>query len=131
MANIHDRRVFTTRHTWALPDENNDVHIATVGITDFLTDELVAIQSIDMPLEGDELDMDTFCIHLHLAKRIHHLRSPLSGRVVEINKDVQDTPSLIHLDPYKHWLYRMEYDDPDELDMLMDYNRYSRFIDHL
>ena len=131
MANIHDRRVFTTRQTWALPDENNDVHIATVGITDFLTDELVAIQSIDMPLEGDELDMDTFCIHLHLAKRIHHLRSPLSGRVVEINKDVQDTPSLIHLDPYKHWLYRMEYDDPDELDMLMDYNRYSRFIDHL
>ena len=108
MASKTDRRAFTNRHTWVLPDE--DKNIATVGITDYLTEELVAIQSIDMPLVGDELEMDTFCIHLHLAKRIHHLRSPLSGRVVEINKDVQDNPSLLHLDPFKNWLYRMEFD---------------------
>ena len=129
MASKTDRRAYTNRHTWVLPDE--DKNIATVGITDYLTEELVAIQSIDMPLVGDELEMDTFCIHLHLAKRIHHLRSPLSGRVVEINKDVQDNPSLLHLDPYKNWLYRMEFDDPDELEMLMDINRYTRFIDQL
>ena len=79
MASKTDRRAYTNRHTWVLPDE--DKNIATVGITDYLTEELVAIQSIDMPLVGDELEMDTFCIHLHLAKRIHHLRSPLSGRV--------------------------------------------------
>jgi glycine cleavage system H protein len=129
MASKTDRRAYTNRHTWVLPDE--DKNIATVGITDYLTEELVAIQSIDMPLVGDELEMDTFCIHLHLAKRIHHLRSPLSGRVVEINKDVQDNPSLLHLDPFKNWLYRMEFDDPDELEMLMDINRYTRFIDQL
>ena len=93
MATKSDRRLFTNRHTWVLPDE--DKNIATVGITDYLTEELVAIQSIDMPLEGDELEMDTFCIHLHLAKRIHHLRSPLSGRVVEINKD--DLPDGIEI----------------------------------
>ena len=110
MASKTDRRAFTNRHTWVLPDE--DKNIATVGITDYLTEELVAV-------------------HLHLAKRIHHLRSPLSGRVVEINKDVQDNPSLLHLDPFKNWLYRMEFDDPDELEMLMDINRYTRFIDQL
>ena len=129
MANMHENRSFTNRHTWVIPDKNTNT--AIVGITDYLTEELVSIQSLDMPLEGDELDMDTFCIHLHLAKRIHHLRSPLSGRVLEINKDVQDNPSLLHLDPYKHWLYRMEFDDPDELEMLWDYNRYSRFVDQL
>lgn len=41
MASKTDRRAFTNRHTWVLPDE--DKNIATVGITDYLTEELVAI----------------------------------------------------------------------------------------
>lgn len=122
-----DQRAYTMRHVWALPSASgNSAH---VGLTDYLTEELQAISSIDLPLVGDELDIDNFCIHLHIGSRIHHLRSPLTGRVQEINKDVLDNPSLLHLNPFKHWLYRMEFDDPEELDLLMSTSQYQRYLD--
>ena len=74
-----DNRAFSTRHMWARFDEENG--IAYIGITDFLAEQLAEIESIDMPGPDDEIDMDSMCIHLYLTKRIHHLRSPLSGSV--------------------------------------------------
>lgn len=129
MSEPNENMGFTNRHTWVLPDMESGT--ALIGITEYLANKLDAIESLDMPVVGDELDMDSFCIHLHLTKKIHHLRSPLSGRVLEINKEVLDTPALIHRDPYANWLYKMEFDDPDELEMLLDANRYTRFIDQL
>ncbi len=126
---MEDKRSFSARHVWVLPDEENCV--ATVGITDYLAEDMDSILSIDMPLPGDELEIDTFCIHLHMHNHIHHLRSPLSGRVLEVNKEVMDNTSLLHLDPNKHWLYKMEYDDPDELELLMSAQQYARHLDQL
>ena len=120
---------YTKHHLWVRMDK--EAHAATIGITEELVEQLAEIFGIDMPMVGDELDMDTFCIHLHLKSRIHHLRSPLTGRVTEINRDVLDSASLLHLSPYKNWLYRMEYDDPDEAHLLMSGDQYSRFLDHL
>lgn len=124
-----DELVYSRRHLWALTDPKKST--AVVGITEELAEMIGEIQSVDMPMVGDELDMDTYCIHLHLGNRIHHLRSPLSGRVIDINRDVLDSANLIHLAPYKHWLYKMEFDDPDELDLLMSAAQYTRLLDQL
>jgi glycine cleavage system H protein len=120
---------YTTQHLWVRMDGAH--HTATVGITEELTELLEEILSVDMPMVGDELDMDTYCIHLHLRNRIHHLQSPLTGRVLEINRDVLDNASLLHLSAYAHWLYRMEYDDEDEVHLLMSADQYTRYLDHL
>lgn len=124
-----EQRAYSTRHMWALADVSTKR--ATIGMTDYLAEALGAIRSIDMPQVDDEIDMDTFCIHLHLARRIHHLRSPLSGRILEINEDVLDNPGLLHLNAESNWLYKMEFDDADELELLMDSGRYARFVDQL
>ncbi|OGV63344.1 MAG: hypothetical protein A3K19_29070 [Lentisphaerae bacterium RIFOXYB12_FULL_65_16] len=121
---------YSHEHMWAKATPKTKV--AEVGISHDLTEELEEVLSIDLPMEGDELDMDTLCIHLHLESGdVRHLRSPLSGRVLEINREVLDSPTLLHLDPYKHWLYKMEYDEPEELDLLMDHTQYSRYLDNL
>jgi glycine cleavage system H protein len=120
---------YTKHHLWVRMDK--EAHTATIGITEELVEQLAEVFGIDMPMVGDELDMDTFCIHLHLKNRIHHLRSPLTGRVTEINREVLDNASLLHLAAYKNWLYRMEYDDPDEVHLLMSGDQYTRFLDHL
>ncbi len=124
-----NERVYSKRHLWAELDQEN--MIAYVGITDFLAEQLAEIVSIDLPTPGDEVDMDTMVIHLHLRNRIHHLRLPLTGRVMEVNKEVLDNCSLIHLDSNKYWLLSMEYDDEDELDLLMDAHQYSEYVDSL
>jgi glycine cleavage system H protein len=120
---------YSTRHLWVKADA--DERVASVGITEDLLERLGEIVSVDMPMVGDELDIDTFCIHLHLESRIHHLRSPLTGRVLEINRDVLDNAALLHLSPYTHWLYRMEFDDADELHLLMSAAQYAKYLDQL
>lgn len=127
MAEEKDTRSFSKRHLWAKLDEDNG--IAYIGITDYLVEQLDEFDSIDMPIPGDEVEQDGMCIHLHLAHHIHHLRSPLTGRVLENNKEVLDNCNLVHLDPNKYWLFSMEYDDESELDMLMDARQYADFLD--
>ncbi len=121
--------VFNRYHVWASVDKEKQT--ARVGITDYLAEELTDIASIDIPMEGDELGMDSLVIHLHVRNRIRHLRCPLTGRVVEVNRDVLDDPSQIYLDWKKAWLFKMEYDDPNELNLLMDGNQYAKHLDDL
>lgn len=129
MSDYPENRAYSKRHVWALPDTKKLT--ASIGLTDFLTEELDVIDSIDLPAVGDELEMDSFCLHLHVHNHIRHVRSPLTGRVLELNKDIQDNPNLIHLSPHKNWLFKMEYDDQDELDLLMSSAQYTRFLDQL
>jgi len=120
---------YSQHHLWTHADPQSG--IATVGVSEFLVEEVDEILSIDMPMVGDELEMDSLCVHLHRDTSIRHLQSPLTGRVTEINRDVLDNPNLLHLAPYRHWLFRMEYDEPDELEMLMSAAQYVRHLDHL
>jgi len=120
---------YSQRHLWANADK--ELGVAEVGVTEELFDELEEILSIDVPMVGDELEMDSMCVHFHLHADIYHLRSPLSGRVTEINKTVLDNPNLLHLAPYEHWLFKMEYDEPDEFEMLMSAVQYARYLDSL
>ena len=73
----------------------------------------------------------TLFAFIAVNNHIRHVRSPLTGRVLELNEDIQDNPSLIHLSPHKNWLFKMEYDDQDELDLLMSSAQYTRFLDQL
>ena len=118
---------YSTRHLWVRMSADDGT--AEIGVTEELVEHLGEILSIDMPMVGDELDVGSYCLHLHLQTRIHHLRSPLTGRVTEINREVLDNASLLHLSPYTHWLYRMEYDDEEEVHLLMSADQYTRFLD--
>jgi len=122
--------LYSHRHMWVKIDE--DQQEAVVGVTEDYIEEVPEIISIDMPMVGDELEMDADCLHLHVrAPDLTILHAPLSGRVTEINRDVLDTPELLHAAPYKRWLFKMEYDEVEELEMLMIAKRYEYFLDHV
>ena len=120
---------YTSKHLWVRADD--DETVGTIGVTQDLVDSMREISAIDMPMVDDELDMEAYCIHIHLPTRLHHLRSPLTGRVLEINKEVLDSPSLLHIAPYEHWLYKMEIDDAEEFHLLMDCKQYVKYLDRL
>ena len=120
---------YTQAHVWVKVEEKR--HRARVGITEELAEKLREILSIDMPMVGDELEMDEPCLHLHRDKSIHSLASPLTGRITEINKEVLDKPGLIFLEPYVNWLFCMEYDEDEELEMLMNAHQYATYLDTL
>ena len=130
MSEYPDSLVYSQRHIWASKPKKNS-NTVLIGVTDYVTDEFDEIDSLDLPLVGDELEMDSLSIHIHIRNRIKHFRCPLTGRVLEVNQDVLDDPGLLYLDWQKNWLFKMEFDDRDELDLLMSGSQYTKYLDSL
>jgi len=120
---------FTEKHIWVRPSEEDGQNVAFVGISDSLWNVIDGLDFVDLPSEGDELATDTPCMHLHSGSRVRHFNSPLTGRVIEVNNEVLDDPSLLFVDFRANWLFKMEYDDKDELGLLMDSEQYVEFLD--
>jgi len=124
-----DNRAYNTNHVWAQCNAKNNT--ALIGITDYCAELFSEIDSIDVPMEGDELEMDSLVIHVHERNRIRHFHCPLTGRVLEINRELLDDLTQIYVDWKKAWLFKMEYDDADELNQLMNGTQYTKYLDSL
>ncbi len=129
MPEYPDTMVYSARHIWVKPSADTDE--AYIGVTDFLTEELGEITTIDLPMVGDEVERDDLCIHFHVRNRIRHSRCPLTGRILEVNQEVLDNPGLLYLDYQANWLFKMEFDDRDELDQMMSGTQYAKYLDSL
>lgn len=103
--------------------------IATIGITEVMSEKLGYIDTLDLPKVGDDLDIGNRCIHFHQGPFVRYLPSPLTGCVVEVNSALLEKPNLVHLDPYTHWLFRIEFEEPEELDLLLTADRYNHLLD--
>ena len=129
MAEYPDNRYYSERHIWVQPNMKKGT--AKVGFTDYLLEEFASIDSLDLPMAGDELETDALCIHVHIGNRIRHFRCPLTGRATLINQDVQDNPSLLYLDNSNDWLFEMEFDEKEELENLLSGSQYANYLDKL
>jgi len=126
----HPKELFYThRFLWVLLSEEDGT--AKVGITEELAEKLGDSITFEMPLEGDELELDHVCMQVHIENRIVPIFAPLTGRVLEANDEVEDSPDLMILDPYKNYIFTMEYDDDSELELLLSSKRYDQFLDQM
>ncbi|MDY6784571.1 MAG: glycine cleavage system protein GcvH [Cyanobacteriota bacterium] len=92
-----------------------DGDIVTVGISAFAIDQLGDIVFLELPDEGENLELgDTFGT-IESVKAVEDLKSPISGTVVERNEAMLDSPESIGDDPYGDgWLLKVRLDKPDE-----------------
>lgn len=131
MQECPNQLLYSHRHAWVRGVAEEEGQIVYVGLTHYYLEELSEILSIDMPMVGDELEIDHDCVHLHTAEEIEPVQSPVSGHVYEINREVLDNPDLLHMDAYEHWILAVECDDPDEFEILVDADRYVRYVESL
>jgi glycine cleavage system H lipoate-binding protein/FixJ family two-component response regulator len=106
-------RYYIHEHSWALVEGDGMVR---VGMDDVFQRTVGEIINIDLPFEGDMLAQGRICVRITSAGlKIHKLWSPVSGKVAEVNEEVNRNPSLANEDPYgKGWLVRVEPSDLDE-----------------
>lgn len=101
---------------------------AYIGITDFAQHQLGNIVYVELPdIDTDISAGDTFGV-IESVKAASDSFSPVSGRVVEVNEEVIDDPTLLNREPYETWLLVVEINDKSELDGLMspdDYESYT------
>ena len=83
------------------------------------------ITYVDMPAVGDELEAEEDFGALESVKASNELVCPLSGAVVEVNEELEDTPELINKDPYGSWIIKLRMSEPEQLKGLLSPEQYS------
>ncbi|MEC4676852.1 MAG: glycine cleavage system protein GcvH, partial [Nitrospirota bacterium] len=103
---------------------------ATIGITDYAQDALGDIVYIDLPEIDASVEANSEIAEIESTKATSSIISPVSGKIVEINEYLSESPEVINEDPYeKGWVAILEMDNPSELDELMDSSAYEKFTE--
>lgn len=124
MSNIPDDRRYTKEHEWARADGARIV----IGITDFAQDQLGDIVFVGLPEPGTEVEAGKPLGEVESTKSVSDVYSPVSGKVLEKNAEVESNPELINSDPYgQGWLVAIE-GSSDVLDGLMSAADYQTLI---
>jgi len=117
---------YTEDHEWIKVDGN----VGIIGITDHAQSELGDIVYIDIPDDEAELDKDETMGTIEAVKTVADLNAPVSGKIVEVNEDLNDAPETVNSDPYnKGWILKVELKDKSELDDLMDADAYKAKVE--
>ncbi len=123
--NVPENLKYTTDHEWVKVDGNN----VYIGITDYAQGELGDIVFVDIDADMEEITKGETFGTIEAVKTVSDLFAPCSGKVLEINPELEDQPELINSDPYeKGWIIKVEFTDTSELDGLLDSKIYQAQI---
>ncbi len=120
--NIPANLKYSSDHEWVKVDGD----IATVGITDFAQGQLGDIVFIDIQTEGETLDKSEVFGAIEAVKTVADALMPVSGKIIEVNADLENAPESVNKDPYgAGWMVKIQMTDPSELTSLMDAEAYQ------
>lgn len=117
---------YADSHEWVKVDGNS----ATVGITDHAQDHLGDVVYVELPEVGAAVTQGGSFGAVESVKATSDINSPISGKVVEVNEELNSSPGLVNGSPYeKGWIIKVELSDTNELNTLMDSDKYSTFCE--
>jgi len=118
-------RYFTQDHEWI--EVEGDA--GTVGITDYAQEQLGDITFVELPGEGDTVRQGDSVSVVESVKAASDIYSPVSGRVTELNGELEEEPELVNREAESGgWLFRIALSDFGELARLMDRAAYDKYV---
>ena len=102
-------------------------NVGYIGITDYAQHALGTIVYVDMPDVDDDVEMDEDFGAIESVKAASDLKSPVSGKVLEVNEALEDDPGLLNKDAFENWIIKVELTDTSVLKDLMDAKAYEEF----
>ncbi|MFB7139298.1 glycine cleavage system protein GcvH [Gottfriedia sp. NPDC056225] len=116
---------YSEEHEW-VKVEGNKYYI---GITHFAQSELGDIVFVELPEVGDDLTINEPFGSVESVKTVSELYAPISGKVIEVNADLDENPEFVNESPYeKAWMVVVEATNASELDELMTAGQYEEMI---
>lgn len=116
---------YTEDHEWVKADGN----MAQIGITDYAQNALGQIVYVELPEEEEYFSAgDVFAV-IESVKAASDAFLPVSGKIVDVNFDLEDAPQLLNEGPFENWIVTVEMDNLDELTNLMDEEAYIKFCE--
>ncbi|HCG6639916.1 TPA: glycine cleavage system protein GcvH [Vibrio parahaemolyticus] len=118
---------FTDSHEWVRDNGDGTV---TIGISEHAQEMLGDVVFVDLPDVEDEVEAGESFSLVESVKAASDIYSPVTGEVVEINEELEDSPELINEEPYEGgWIVKVKLFDPSELDDLKDAEEYLSSIE--
>lgn len=117
--------LYTKDHEWVKVEGET----AWVGITDFAQHALGDIVYVEMPEIDDTIDAEENFGTIESVKAASDMLMPITGTVLEVNEALEEDPAAINTDPYENWIVKIQINNPEELEGLMDAAAYEAFCE--
>ena len=95
---------YTKSHEWV---KFIDDGTALIGLSDYAQSELGDLVFINLPEEGDSVEVETAFCDVESVKAVSDVYSPVSGEVIEINEELLDNPAKVNEEPYDAWFIKV------------------------
>jgi glycine cleavage system H protein len=119
---------YTETHEWV--KYNSKTKEATIGITDYAVKQLSDLVHIDLPKSGENVEQGAPFGEIESVKTVADLVSPLTGKIVDVNKDLASDLDSLKEGPFEAgWLIRIKPSDSSELEPLMSRKEYDEFLE--
>lgn len=122
MSQLSSQLRFSSAHVWVRVEGD----YAVLGLSDYLSDQMGEITSIDLPDLGDAIHARRHMGHVESEDASSPLDAPITGEVVEVNPEALENPDVLNSDPFgSGWLLRVRIEDLSELEDLISEEEYA------
>ena len=103
----------------------------TIGLTDYAVEQLGDIVFLELPEVGTEFKKGETFATIESVKAASEIYMPISGKILEINEAVVDSPEILNEDSYeKGWLVKINHTENEaEFSDLMEYSDYKEELE--
>lgn len=127
MSNIPKELRYASTHEWVRPEGNG---VFTVGITEHAQELLGDMVFVELPDVGDEIAAGDDVAVAESVKAASDVYAPISGEVLEVNEELEDSPELVNSDAFGDgWLFKVKAEDESEVEALLDAEGYGASIE--
>ncbi len=118
--------LYTKEHEWARVDGD----VATIGVTDHAQEMLGEVTFVELPeVDSDVSVGDEFAV-AESSKAASDIYSPVTGKVTEVNNELESKPELINDDCYgEGWICKVEITDKSSTENLMNDEEYEKYLE--
>jgi len=120
MSKIVEGLFYTTNHEWVKVEDG----FAYVGITDYAQESLGEIVFVELPEEETSIEAGDQLGAIESVKAASDISCPITGTIVVVNDELEDSPELLNEDPYENWIVKVDIEDESEVNKLLSATEY-------
>ena len=118
---------YASTHEWVRPEGDG---VFTIGISDHAQQLLGDMVFVELPDLGAEVGAGDDIAVAESVKAASDVYAPISGEIVGINEELEDSPELVNSDPFgEGWLFKIKAENPEEVEGLLDAEAYQGTIE--
>ena len=116
---------FSKQHEWVSIDGD----VATIGITKHASEMLGDVVFVELPDKNKSIEKDSQAGVVESTKAASDIYAPVSGEIIEVNKELTNTPQLVNTNPEDSgWYIKIKLEKTDELNNLLSFDQYKKII---